>query len=278
MAALASWLDARSHEGAWLVRIEDLDASRNVPGAEDSILRTLDSLGLSPDEPVIHQSQRVPLYRAALEKLREDGRAYRCTCSRSEEPGVYSGHCRLHPPPPGPAAWRFAMTEGDCVEFEDGIQGSCRFAAASLGDPVIFRRDGIAAYQLAVVVDDGAQGITHVVRGADLLDSTAWQLRIGEALGLPKPAFAHVPLVTEPDGSKLAKSRSAPAIADLPPAQALNSALGLLGYSVPPELATAPALRLLEWALPGWPPAPLQGRSSTCVPTETPALGLQARL
>jgi glutamyl-Q tRNA(Asp) synthetase len=227
---------------------------------------------------VIRQSERVPLYRAALEKLQQQARAYRCTCSRSEEPGIYSGHCRRHPPPAGPAAWRFAMAEGDCVQFDDRIQGSCRYAAASLGDPVIFRRDGIAAYQLAVVVDDAAQGITHVVRGADLLDSTAWQLRIGAALDLPAPAYAHVPVITEPDGSKLAKSRSAPAIEELPPAQALATALGLLGYTVPPELGDAAPARMLDWAVPGWPPAPLRGRPSTRLPTESPALGLQARL
>lgn len=267
VAALASWLDARRNRGSWLLRIEDLDVARNVPGAEEAILRTLDSLGLTSDEPLIRQSSRADLYHAALERLDRDGFAYRCICSRSEEPGVYSGRCRRHPALPGPAAWRFAMAAGDRIVFKDGIQGHCHFDAGLLGDPVIFRRDGIAAYQLAVVVDDADQGITHVVRGADLLDSTAWQLRIGSALGVPAPVFAHVPLVTGPGGEKLAKSRSAPAVADLPPGQALAIALQLLDYSVPGELAHAPPSRILEWALEGWPPASLKGRASVALPT-----------
>jgi len=267
VAALASWLDARRHRGAWLLRIEDLDVARNVAGSEDAILRTLDSLGLTADEPLVRQSTRADLYHAALERLHRDGLAYRCTCSRSEEPGIYSGRCRRHPAPPGPAAWRFAMTAGERIAFQDGFQGRCQFDADLLGDPVIFRRDGIAAYQLAVVVDDADQGITHVVRGADLLDSTPWQLRIGAALGAQAPAFIHVPLVTGPGGEKLAKSRSAPAVADLPPGQALAVALRLLDYSVPEEVAHSPPARILDWALQDWPPASLQGRASVALPT-----------
>ena len=266
VAALASWLDARSHGGQWLLRIEDLDGPRNVPGAEDAILRTLDAAGLVADGPVLRQSQRQTFYREALDALRSAGLAYRCTCSRSEEPGVYSGHCRLHPPPPGPAAWRFAMDPADCVEFEDVIQGHCRFEAGQLGDPVIFRRDEVAAYQLAVVVDDAAQEITHVVRGADLIESTPWQLRIGAALGAPALTYAHVPLVTEPDGSRLAKSRGSAAVAELPPGQALTLALQLLGYAPPLELAEQPPQRILDWALAGWPPRALGGRKSVALP------------
>jgi glutamyl-Q tRNA(Asp) synthetase len=266
VAALASWLDARSHGGQWLLRIEDLDGPRNVPGAEDAILRTLDALGLTADGPVLRQSQRQALYREALDSLRAAGLAYRCTCSRSDEPGVYSGRCRLHPPPPGPAAWRFAMDAGDCVEFEDLIQGHCRFDEGLLGDPVIFRRDEVAAYQLAVVVDDAAQEITHVVRGADLIDSTPWQLRIGAALGVHTLTYAHVPLVTEPDGSKLAKSRRAPAVADMPPGAALVLALRLLGYEPSGDLVDQSPARILDWALAGWPPRALGGRKSVALP------------
>ena len=267
VAALASWLDARRNHGVWLLRIEDLDAGRIVPGAADAILRTLDSLGLNADEPLIRQSGRTDLYQAALERLQCNGFAYRCICSRSGEPGVYSGRCRRNPAPPGPAAWRFAMNADDRIDFDDGFQGRCHFDAARLGDPVIFRRDGIAAYQLAVVVDDADQGITHVVRGADLLDSTGWQLRIGAALGVPTPHFAHIPLVTGPGGEKLAKSRSAPAVADLPPGEALTTALRLLDYTVPDELARAPVTQILEWALAAWPPASLRGRASVALPT-----------
>jgi len=265
VAALASWLDARSHGGQWLLRIEDLDGPRNVPGAEDAILRTLDDLGLTADGPVLRQSQRHQFYREALDTLRSAGVAYRCTCSRSEAPGVYAGRCRLHPAPPGPAAWRFAMERDDCIEFEDAIQGHCRFAAGQMGDPVIFRRDEVAAYQLAVVVDDAAQEITHVVRGADLLDSTPWQMRIGAALGVPALSYAHVPLVTEPDGSKLAKSRGAAAVADLPPAGALTLALQLLGYEPPDGLGNETPPHILDWALAGWPPRALGGRKTIAI-------------
>ena len=266
VAALASWLDARSHGGQWLLRIEDLDGPRNVPGAEDAIRRTLDDLGLIADGPVLRQSQRQQFYREALDTLRSAGVTYRCTCSRSEAPGVYSGRCRLQPAPPGPAAWRFAMDRSDCIEFEDAIQGHCRYAAEKLGDPVIFRRDEVAAYQLAVVVDDAAQEITHVVRGADLLDSTPWQMRIGAALGVPALTYAHVPLVTEPDGSKLAKSRGAAAVADLPPAAALSLALQLLGYEPPDGLGNENPSHVLDWALAGWPPRALGARKTTAIP------------
>jgi len=267
VAALASWLDARRHHGQWLLRIEDLDAPRNVPGAEEAILRTLDSLGLTADGAILRQSQRQALYRDALDTLHRAQLAYRCTCSRSDAPGVYSGRCRQHPPGPGPAAWRFAMNPAGPVEFVDGIQGRCRFEIGLLGDPVIFRRDEVAAYQLAVVVDDAAQGITHVVRGADLLDSTPWQQQIGAALGASGIIYAHVPVVTEPDGAKLAKSLRAPAVANLPPGQALTLALRLLGHEPPGGLEHEAPLHILDWALAGWPPRCLQGRKAVALPT-----------
>jgi len=259
LAALASWLDARAHGGAWLVRMEDLDTARNIPGADEQILRTLDSLGLIADEPVLYQSTRLAAYEEALEQLRRSGLAYRCTCSRSDEPGVYSGQCRRHPPAPGPSAWRFAMPQAACLQFEDELQGSQRYAVTSLGDPVIRRRDGTMAYQLAVVVDDAFQGITHVVRGSDLLESTAWQLAIAEGLQLPGLHYMHLPLVVEPDGSKLAKSRRARAVADWSPGEALATTLALLNYLPPAELAAEPVSRILDWALAGWPPAGLAG-------------------
>lgn len=266
LAALASWLDARAHRGAWLLRMEDLDAARNVPGADEHILRTLDALELIADEPVLYQSHRLPAYAAALQDLQRRGLAYRCTCSRSDEPGVYSGHCRRHPPPPGPAAWRFVMPEAAVLRFEDALQGSQRHAVDALGDPVIQRRDGTPAYQLAVVVDDAFQDVTHVVRGSDLLESTAWQLAIGEGLGLPRLHYMHLPLVVEPDGSKLAKSRRARAVADSPPGEALTTTLRLLGYGPPHGLAAEPAHRILDWALAGWPPPALTGLASVALP------------
>ena len=266
LAALASWLDARAHGGAWLLRMEDLDTARNVPGADEQILRTLDSLGLTADEPVLYQSTRLVAYESALEDLRRAALAYRCTCSRSDEPGVYSGQCRRHPPAPGPAAWRFAMPDVPVLQFEDALQGSQHYALATLGDPVICRRDGTMAYQLAVVVDDAFQGITHVVRGSDLLESTVWQLAITQALHLPGLHYMHLPLVVEPDGTKLAKSRRARAVAEWLPGDALHAALTLLGYLPPPELAAEPVPRILDWALAGWPPAGLAGLACRALP------------
>jgi glutamyl-Q tRNA(Asp) synthetase len=266
VAALGSWLDARAHGGKWLVRMEDLDRARNVPGAADAILATLDSLGLVADEPVLWQSARTAAHARALEQLRASGAVYRCTCTRSDEPGIYSGHCRQHPPLPGPAAWRLKLDPGETIEFDDVLQGRCRYPAAGLGDPVIFRRDGVAAYQLAVVVDDAFQGITHVVRGADLLESTAWQIALGRALGLPEPVHAHLPLVVEADGAKLAKSRNAEAIARWPPGLALERTLGLLGYTTPDGLAAETVPRILDWAQSGWPPQGLAGRRTLALP------------
>lgn len=261
LAALGSWLHARAHRGTWLVRMEDLDRPRVVAGAADAILRTLDSLGLVSDEPVLHQSAREDAYAAALSMLRESGAVYRCTCSRTEQPGLYSGHCRQHPAAPGPAAWRLALASGAQVEFDDLLQGHKRFDAATLGDPVVFRRDGLAAYQLAVVVDDAFQGITNVIRGADLLESTAWQILLYRALGFACPQFGHLPLVVEPDGSKLSKSRGALAVASWPPGEALERALRMLGYSTPVGLHRQPVAAILDWALSGWPPEGLAGRS-----------------
>jgi glutamyl-Q tRNA(Asp) synthetase len=254
LAALGSWLDARTHRGQWLVRMEDLDAPRVVAGAADSILRTLASLGLESDEPVLRQSSRSETYALALSRLRESGDVYRCTCSRSEQAGVYSGHCRQHVAPAGPAAWRLKLPQDMHLEFEDLFQGHRSFGTDALGDPVLLRRDGIAAYQLAVVVDDAFQGITHVIRGADLLESTAWQIAVYRALGLPQPQFGHLPLVVEPDGSKLSKSRGAAAVALSSPGEALERTLRLLAFTPPAGLARESVPGILEWAMSAWPP------------------------
>lgn len=268
LAAVGSWLDARAHGGKWLVRMEDLDRPRTVAGAAEAILRTLDSLGLTSDEPVLCQSSRDEAYAQALERLRANHCVYRCTCTRSELSGPYAGHCRMHPPPAdGPAAWRLLLSPHARIDFDDLFQGQQSFNADSIGDPVIFRRDGIAAYQLAVVVDDAFQGITHVVRGADLLESTAWQIGVFRGLGLPAPRFGHLPLVVEPDGSKLSKSRGAQAVSGWPPGEALERILTLLGYSPPAGLRHEPVPRILDWALSGWPPAGLAGRRAIALAT-----------
>lgn len=267
LAALGSWLDARAHGGTWLIRMEDLDGPRNVAGAADSILRTLGDMGLVSDEPVLCQSTRNDAYAAALSMLSERGQAYRCTCSRSGQPGPYSGHCLQHPPAPGPAAWRLRLPRDRRITFDDLFQAGLSYDSAALGDPVIYRRDGIAAYQLAVVVDDDFQRITHVIRGADLLESTAWQIVLYEGLGLTIPRFGHLPLVMEPDGSKLSKSRGAQAVAQWAPGEALTNTLRLMGLSPPRDLYREPVTRILDWALPLWPPGGLSDRAQIAATT-----------
>jgi glutamyl-Q tRNA(Asp) synthetase len=251
LAAVASWLDARAHGGRWLVRIEDLDTPRVVPGAADAMLATLAAFGMESDEPVLYQSARREAYREALAKLADAGLAYRCTCSRGERAGPRC-RCRSNRSPPGgDAAWRL-MLDDEPILFEDCLQGAQRYLPTQLGDPVLFRKDGIAAYQLAVVVDDAFQGITHVVRGADLLDSTAWQVVIGRALALPQPRWTHVPVLTEPGGAKLAKSRRSLPLEGLDTAATLAEILGLLGISLPAELKAAPISDMLQWSVQHW--------------------------
>ena len=259
VAALASWLDARAHGGTWLIRMDDLDGPRCLPGADRAILSTLECLGLISDEPVLYQSTRQAAYAAALERLEATGRIYRCSCSRTDEPGPYSGHCRNLGLRTTPSAWRLRLEDGAMLQFHDQLQGECRYSTAALGDPVIFRRDGIAAYQLATVVDDAAQGITHVVRGADLLDSTAWQISIARALSLAVPRHAHLPLITEPDGTKLSKSRRAVALSRADAAGELVRALWLLRQQPPDELKAAEVSDILGWAVGNWRPDRLAG-------------------
>jgi glutamyl-Q tRNA(Asp) synthetase len=259
VAALASWLDARAHGGTWLIRMEDLDSPRVVPGAADAILATLAAFGLVSDEPVLYQSTRHEAYADALRQLEAAHLAYRCSCSRSESPGVYNGHCReLGLQAPG-TAWRFKLDPTPLIPFKDGLQGECSAGAAALGDPIIFRRDQLAAYQLAVVVDDAAQGITHVVRGADLLDSTCWQIAIGRALGLAEPQYSHLPLVTEPDGSKLAKSRRSLPVDPRNAPSLIVEALSLLQQQPSEGLTTDSVSDILGWAVKNWQPGRLAG-------------------
>ena len=252
LTAVASWLDARAQGGAWLVRMEDLDIPRVVPGADADILATLARFGLEPDAPVLYQSTRAVAYRKALDSLAARGLAYRCRCTRSGITGVYDGHCRELGITDPDSAWRLRLAEDSILAFEDRIQGRVELRAASLGDPVLMRRDGIAAYQLAVVVDDAFQGITDVVRGADLLDSTAWQIALANALSLPVPRHAHVPLLTEPDGTKLAKSRRSLPVAGLQAAPLLVGTLALLGLEPPAELKAAAVSDILHWAVQHW--------------------------
>jgi glutamyl-Q tRNA(Asp) synthetase len=259
VAAVASYLDARAASGTWVVRMEDLDREREVAGCAVQQLRTLEAFGLHWDGPVEYQSARSAHYRAALEELQRQGVTFACSCSRRElaDEGGYPGTCRAGPQRPGPAATRFRVPAGN-VSFEDRLQGPLEFALAERGDVVIRRRDGAFAYQLAVVVDDALQGITDVVRGADLLDSTPWQIALQRSLALPTPRYAHVPLVIEPDGQKLAKSRRSVALRPQQAGAELWEALRLLRQAPPAKLKLEGVGSVLAWAEKHWRPERLR--------------------
>ncbi len=264
LAALGSWLDARQRGGRWLLRIEDLDTPRVIPEAAGTMLRTLDALGLEWDGVVEYQSRNQDRYRAALQTLKDSGRVFECSCSRRELAGAdtgYPGTCRDGPVRPGPTAVRLRLDPGELC-FDDRVQGRCSYRLEQLGDVVIRRRDGLFAYQLAVVVDDAHQGVTDVVRGADLLDSTPWQMQLQRALGLPQPRYAHLPVVVDPGGAKLAKSRHAVPADTTRPGAVLLQALKLLRQRPPAELAGLPPAQVLAWAVPNWNPSAIQGLAS----------------
>ena len=260
MAAVGSFLDARSRGGRWLVRMEDLDSARVVPGSADDILRALETFGLLWDGEVEYQSRRTHFYAEALESLRVAGLTFECSCSRRElaaEDSGYPGTCREGPRRPGDTATRFRVDETETLVLDDRFQGPVALAMGKLGDVIVRRRDGVFAYQLAVVVDDALQGITDVVRGADLLESTGWQIALQRALHLRTPGYAHLPLLLERTGEKLSKSRrSAAPDPDRAGAEVLN-VLQLLGLSPPTEFAGATPKALLDWATGCWQDQPL---------------------
>lgn len=234
VAALVSYLDAKAQNGAWLVRIEDLDPPREQPGAADAILRSLDAHGLHWDESVRYQSQRGDAYLAALDQLAGADQLFWCRCSRKDlaDHSVYPGTCRAHRQPRPDAAIRWQVP--NLIErYQDRYQGEQDVdLAAELGDVVLRRRDGPFAYQLAVTVDDLDQGITEVVRGIDLLDSTPWQRALFRALGSSPPMYAHFPVVISDNGQKLSKQNHAPALIDDHASQNLQQALQLLGMTL----------------------------------------------
>lgn len=273
LAATASYLSARNTGGRWLLRIDDLDPDRCVPGLSDEFQATLTRFGFEWDGNVCFQSDRTGAYREALAAIAETEQSYACRCSRSSlsatqvpEPGsepVYPGTCRSDPSAAsGPHAIRFAIDPGQPpVEFEDVFQGHYRQdCVREAGDFVIRRRDGLAAYHLATVVDDAAQGVNEVVRGADLLSSTPRQILLQRALGLPMPRYGHVPLLTEPDGRKLAKSRRAVPLAASAASTQLWQVLGWLEQAPPPDLEAAPVKSIWDWAIPNWRSERLAGR------------------
>jgi glutamyl-Q tRNA(Asp) synthetase len=254
-AAAASFLDARAHGGRWLLRIEDLDRQREQAGAAQGILRTLEGFGFEWDGEIVHQHERVAHYAAALASLHARHLTFECSCSRLqlEDASRYPGTCRTGPRIAGaPTATRLRIEPGS-IQFRDRIQGVFRQdVAAAAGDIILKRRDGVIAYVLAVVIDDAAQGVTHIVRGADLLDNTPRQNYLQQLLGLPVPHYAHVPVLSEADGGKLAKSRRSLRVnAD----SALPQILSLfckLGLHPPESLASATLAEAWQWAIGEW--------------------------
>ena len=267
VAALASYVDARSRGGRWLLRMEDLDTGRVIPGCADQILRTLEAFGLEWDGAIEYQSTRTADYAYALERLTALGATFECSCprrARDPESG-YPGTCRSGPTRPGPTATRFRV-EDSVMSFEDRAQGTCRYTLRERGDVIVRRRDGAFAYQLAVVVDDARQGVTDVVRGADLLDSTPWQLALQRNLSLATPRYLHLPLVVEPTGAKLAKSRRSVALDATRVGPQLHVALGLLRQAPPAALKLEPASAVLEWACTHWRPEHFVGMREVPAP------------
>ncbi|MAL96343.1 MAG: tRNA glutamyl-Q(34) synthetase GluQRS [Haliea sp.] len=239
LAALASFLDMRSRGGRWLLRMEDLDPPREEAGAARAILDCLQAHGLEPDDDVLWQSRRSEAYLAALAQLDRDGHLFACSCSRREQgpEGSCRGNCRIAPPPPDrPAALRVRVPRDYRCQWQDSWQGAQDWPlGAQLSDFVVRRKDGLFAYQLAVVVDDAAQGVTRVVRGADLLDSTPRQRLLQDLLGYPPPAYAHIPVLTAANGQKLSKQNHAPPLDSRRAADNLRDALSLLRQPPPPE-------------------------------------------
>jgi len=250
VAAMASYLDAKAHQGLWLVRIEDLDETRNAAGADQRILHSLQTLGMNWDGEIVWQTHRKALYKAAFDRLAST--VYPCACTRreiadsrlgvgSDGAAVYPGTCRTGLPS-GKTTRAFRLRvpdvgeEGECIHFDDAWSGSVsQHLATEVGDFVVKRADGYWAYQLAVVVDDAAQGVTHVVRGADLLDSTARQIYLQRLLNLPTPAYMHVPVVVNEGGEKLSKQTGAREIDLQQPLRTLLESAAFLGLCLGSE-------------------------------------------
>jgi glutamyl-Q tRNA(Asp) synthetase len=267
LAAAASYLEAKAAHGRWLVRIEDIDPPREPPGADTEILRALEHYGFAWDGPVLYQSREATRHRALVEALVSRGAAYACGCSRRALAGarrgplgiIYPGTCRN-----GTRARRTAIrvrTTDAPITFEDRLQGrQMQRLESESGDFVILRRDGLIAYQLAVVADDAAQGVTEVVRGTDLLDSTPRQIHLQRLLGLRTPAYAHFPVAVNARGEKLGKSTGAPAVSLGDPRPLLLALLRALGQSVPADLGSASLASIWAFATRHWDPGGLAGR------------------
>ena len=264
LTALASYADARANRGKWLVRMEDLDPPREMPGAAAHILHTLEAFGFEWDGEVVWQSRRHSLYRDALGRLKEKGLLYPCYCSRKDwqaaaaqgaDGFVYNGRCRRpedRPHTDKPPAWRIRVND-ETIGFDDGIVGHyAQNLARDIGDFVLLRADGFWAYQLAVVADDADQGITYIVRGQDLLVSTPRQIYLQRCLGFATPHYAHLPLLVNKHGQKWSKQTLAPALDENHKEQLLRQVLQYLNLPPAPEVSRPQAL--LSWAIEHWQP------------------------
>lgn len=257
LSAVASYCDARANNGIWRVRIEDIDPLREIAGASDDILRTLERYALHWDGEVLYQSHRNAAYLAALDDLLRDGHAFFCTCSRKQlaEAGqsLYPGTCRRQRVAPAEPAAVKAIVPEEILCVEDGLQGRfCLHFGREAGDFVILRKEGFFAYHLAVVVDDAEQGITDIVRGRDLLDSTPYHLLLQRWLNVATPRYAHLPILTNSQGQKLSKQTFARALPSQQPGVALYRVLDLLGQQPDKQLQEASAETVLAWGVSHW--------------------------
>jgi glutamyl-Q tRNA(Asp) synthetase len=260
IAAVASYLQARVNKGEWLLRIEDVDTTRRVAGADDAILKTLDKFGFEWDAEVIWQSKRSAVYQQALDQLNTAGLVFPCTCSRKllaqtavEQSGIYPGTCRAQQLPfPQEHAIRVRVPD-ILISFDDAIIGEYQQALASeCGDFVIKRRDGLFAYQLAVVVDDALQDVTEIVRGADLIDSTPRQIFLQQCLDYAQPGYLHLPLVLDHEGRKLSKSEGTAGLNPDRPVKSIYAALNHMGQQPPTDLSQAGIVDIWQWAVENW--------------------------
>lgn len=282
IAAVGSYLDARTHGGLWRVRMEDVDEPRCSQAHADEILRVLEAYGFEWDGEVVYQSRRKQHYQAALDKLIGSGSAYPCACSRSEiadssisgiEGPVYPGTCRGGLRGRVPRAWRVRVNQ-EPVCFDDRLQGRhCQNLEADIGDFVIKRADNFFAYQLAVVVDDAEQGITHVVRGADLLASIPRQIHLQGLLGYPAPEYLHLPVAVNEAGQKLSKQTLAAPLDAANAGPALLGALTFLGQSPPEGLVRATGAEILAWALENYSLAAMPADDIVFARSEAPKAG-----
>ena len=262
IAATGSYLQAKSYAGEWQIRIDDIDPFRELPGASDCILKTLEQFGFEWDGPVSYQSQHTEQYQNALDTLQEKGLVYPCVCTRksiaatqtsSAGKNIYPGTCRNGLAEGNKARMLRINTQQAIIQFEDKLQGHCQYDLENeVGDFVVFRADGLFAYQLATGIDDANQKITEVVRGFDLLDSTPCQIHVQQSLGLSSPDYCHLPIVINSAGQKLSKQNLAPALDPQNVQQLLWQALNFLGQKPDTSLANEPLINLWQWAIDHW--------------------------